>query len=98
MANGPPMSDAAVTGISPSHIDVMVGNRRLRVGGEANIEKPQAPYFVFSDTIVAWEPPHDHEAISIEDKELIVRAIREHLETKGMAYIIDPTDAQYRSS
>jgi hypothetical protein len=86
-----------VTYVSPSHIDVQVGHRRVQVGGEANVTKPQAPYFVFSDTIRGWQAPHEHDAMSADDKESILRAIREHFEQKGMSYIVDPTDEQYRS-
>jgi hypothetical protein len=91
------MSVAVVTNITPSHIDVAIGQRSLRVDGEANIENPQAPYFVFSNSIRTRDLPHGHEPISDDERTLVLSAIREYLESKGMKYIVDPTDEEYRS-
>jgi hypothetical protein len=88
---------AAVTRITPSGITVQVGERTVSVAGDALILRPEAPYFVYSGSIRAWQAPHEHEAFSAQDRQEVLRAIREHMESKRMPYIIDPTDEQYRS-
>jgi hypothetical protein len=59
--------------------------------------RPEAPYFVYSESIRAWQPPHDREPFSPQDREEVLRAIREYMEGHTMSYVIDPTDEQYRS-
>ncbi len=88
---------AAVTHITPSGITVQVGSRTVNVGGEALILRPEAPYFVYSESIRAWQPPHEHDELSPQDREEVLRAIREYMEGHTMSYVIDPTDEQYRS-
>jgi hypothetical protein len=91
------MSAATVTHITPSTITVQVGSRSVAVSGDAVITRPEAPYFVYSGSIRAWESPHEHEHFSEQDREDVLRAIREYLEGHNMSYVVDPTDAQYRS-
>jgi hypothetical protein len=86
-----------VTHISPSHLDVRVGIRSTRVDGEANIGRTLAPYFVYSDSIRQWLPPHEQDPLSAEDNKAILDAICLYLEQKGMAYVVNPTDDQYRT-
>jgi hypothetical protein len=88
---------AAVTHITPSGITVQVGSRTVNVGGEALILRPEAPYFVYSESIRAWQPPHEREPFSPQDREEVLRAIREYMESRQMSYVVDPTDEQYRS-
>jgi hypothetical protein len=64
-----PMNVAVVTNITPSHIDVAVGRRSVRVGGEAR------------------NPPHEHEAISDDERSRFLSAIREYLEGKSGLYL-----------
>ena len=94
---GPP-GGAAVTDITPSAITVRVRSRSVKVGGEAVILRPAAPYFVFSGSIRAWQPPHEHEAFTAADRDEVLRAVRNYLERHNMSYVLDPTDEQYRSS
>ena len=91
------MTDAEVTRVTPSTVTVRVGNRIVEVSGDAIIDRPKAPYFVYSKSITAWKPPHEHDPLSEDDKEVVLHAIRDHLDRKGMYYIIDPTDEQYRT-
>jgi hypothetical protein len=91
------MSAATVTHITPSTITVQVGSRSVAVSGDAVITRPEAPYFVYSGSIRAWESPHEHERFSEQDREDVLRAIREYLESHNMSYVVDPTDEQYRS-
>lgn len=91
------MALATVTYVSPSHLLVELGGRTVRVSGEANIARPEAPYFVFSDTIRAWLPPHERDPLSADDRSAILAAIRAYLEAKSTAYVFDPTDEQYRT-
>jgi hypothetical protein len=91
------MSEAVVTYMTPSTITVRVGSRTVAVSGDAIIDRPKAPYFVYAESIRAWQPPNEHEPLTVHDKEVIVRAIREHLDHQGTYYIIDPTDEQYRT-
>jgi Immunity protein 74/HEAT repeats len=91
------MSDAEVTRVTPSTVTVRVGHRIVEVSGDAIIDRPEAPYFVYSKSITAWQPPHEHDPLSEHDKEVVLQTIREHLDRKGMYYIIDPTDEQYRT-
>jgi hypothetical protein len=91
------MSEAEVTHVTPSTVTVRVGSRTVEVSGDAIIDRPEAPYFVYSNSITAWQPPHEHDPLSEHDKAVVLRAIRDHMDTKGMYYIIDPTDEQYRS-
>jgi hypothetical protein len=88
---------AAVMHITPSHILVTLGDRSVKVSGEANIGRPEAPYFVFLESIHAWQEPHEHEELSVHERDEVARAIREHMESHHMAYVFDPTDEQYRS-
>lgn len=88
---------AAVTHITPSGITVQVGSRTVNVSGEALILRPEAPYFVYSESIRAWQPPHEHDELSPQDRDEVLRAIREYMEGHTMSYVIDPTDEQYRS-
>ncbi|HEY5240029.1 MAG TPA: Imm74 family immunity protein [Polyangiaceae bacterium] len=91
------MSEAEVTHVTPSTVTVRVGRRSVYVSGDAIIGRPEAPYFVYSNSITAWQPPHEHEPLSEDDKNIVLRAIRDHMDAKGMYFIIDPTDEQYRS-
>ncbi|MGH7294514.1 MAG: Imm74 family immunity protein [Polyangiaceae bacterium] len=91
------MSAVAVTHITPSHIVVQIGSRQVTVGGEAVVGRPGAPYFVFSDTIRAWQPPHEHELLTGRDRELALEAIRAYMQSRAMSLVIDPTDEQYRT-
>ncbi len=91
------MSEAVVTYVTPSTITVRVGSRTVAVSGDAIIDKPKAPYFVYAKSISAWQPPHEHDPLTERDKEVIVQAIRDHMDHEGMYYIIDPTDEQYRT-
>src|ERR1019366_2939758 len=91
------MTDAEVTRVTPSNVTVRVGSRIVEVSGDAIIDKPMAPYFVYSNSITAWNPPHEHDPLSEHDKEVVLQAIRDHLDRKGFYYIIDPTDEQYRT-
>ena len=91
------MSAATVTHITPSTITVQVGSRSVAVSGDAVITRPEAPYFVYSASIRAWESPHEHEELSAQDRDDVLRAIREYMESHHMSYVVDPTDAQYRS-
>jgi hypothetical protein len=91
------MSEAEVTRVTPSTVTVRVGSRIVEVSADAIIDKPKAPYFVDSKSITAWQPPHEHDPLSDHDKEVVLQAIRDHLDRKGMYYIIDPTDEQYRT-
>jgi hypothetical protein len=84
---------AAVTHITPSSITVQVGNRTVNVGGDALILRPEAPYFVYSGSIRAWQPPHEREPFSPQDREEVLRAIREYMESHTMSYVIDPERA-----
>jgi len=88
---------AAVTHITPSGITVQVGNRTVNVSGDAVILRPEAAYFVYSGSIRVWQPPHEHDELSPQDREEVLRAIREYMEGHTMSYVIDPTDEQYRS-
>jgi hypothetical protein len=92
-----PLSEATVTHITPSGITVQVGSRTVNVSGDAVITRPEAPYFVYSRSIRAWESPHDHEELSAHDRDDVLRAIREYLESHNMSYVVDPTDEEYRS-
>ena len=91
------MSEAEVTRLTPSNITVRVGSRIVEVSGDAIIDRPKAPYFVYSKSITAWQPPHEHDSLSEHDKEVVLQTIRDHLDRNGMYYIIDPTDEQYRT-
>ena len=91
------MSEAEVTRLTPSTVTVRVGRRTVFVSGDAIIDKPMAPYFVYSNSITAWQPPHEHHPLTQHDKEVVLQAIRDHMDRKGMYYIIDPTDEQYRT-
>ena len=91
------MSAATVTYITPSDIIVQVGSRSVTVSGEAVIIRPEAPYFVYSASIRAWQSPHEHEEFSAQDRDHVLRAIREYMESHNMSYVVDPTDEQYRS-
>ena len=91
------MSEAEVVYVTPSTVAVRVGSRTVNVSGDAIIDRPEAPYFVYSKSITAWQPPYEHDALSGHDKEVVLRAIRDHMDAKGMYYIVDPTDEQYRS-
>jgi len=91
------MTNAEVTRVTPSTVTVRVGHRIVEVSGDAIIDRPEAPYFVYSKSITAWQPPHEHDPLSEHDKEVVLQTIREHLDRKGMYYIIDPTDEQYRT-
>lgn len=75
-----------------------VGNRTIRVDGEANVSRPSAPYFVFSGSIRSWRPPHENDPLTEQDRQKILRAIRDYFDEKEMAYIVDPTDDEYHSS
>jgi hypothetical protein len=86
-----------VTSITPSTITVQVGSRSVAVSGDAVITRPKAPYFVYSASIRAWESPHEHEELSAQDRDDVLRAIREYLESHNTSYVVDPTDEQYRS-
>jgi hypothetical protein len=66
-------------------------------GRDEGIDKPMAPYFVYSSSITAWQPPHEHDPLTQHDKEVVLQAIRDHMNRKGTYYIIDPTDEQYRT-
>jgi hypothetical protein len=88
---------AQVKYVSPSHIDVELGGRVVRVEGEAHLPRPEAPYFVFSNSIRAFQPPHASDPLSDEDRAAVLDAIRAHLEARKTAYVIDPTDEQYRT-
>jgi hypothetical protein len=90
-------ASAAVTHITPSCITVEIGNRIVTVGGDALVLRPEAPYFVYSGSIRAWQPPHEHEPFSADDRDEVLRAIREYMDRHSMSYVIDPTDEQYRS-
>jgi hypothetical protein len=92
-----PTGAAVVTNITPNHIMVQVGGRTVKVGGEALILRPEAPYFVFSEAIRAWQPPHEHEVFSAEDRDDVLRAVRDYMEKHNISYVVDPTDEQYRS-
>jgi len=48
-------------------------------------------------SIRVWESPHEHDELSEQDREDVLRAIREYLESHQMSYVIDPTDEQYRT-
>jgi hypothetical protein len=91
------MSEAEVTRLTPSTVTVRVGRRTVFVSGDAIIDKPMAPYFVYSNSITAWQPPHEHDPLTQYDKEVVLQAIRDHMDRKGMYYIIEPTDEQYRT-
>jgi len=91
------MSAATVTHITPSTITVEVASRSVKVSGDAVITRPEAPYFVYSGSIRAWESPHEHEEFSAQDREDVLRAIREYMEHHHMSYVVDPTDEEYRS-
>ena len=91
------MSEAEVTRLTPSNVTVRVGSRTVEVSGDAIIDKPMAPYFVYSNSITAWNPPHEHDPLLEHDKEVVLQAVRDHLDRKGFYYIIDPTDEQYRT-
>jgi hypothetical protein len=91
------MSEAEVTRLTPSTVTVRVGRRTVFVSGDAIIDRPEAPYFVSSASITAWQPPHEDDPLTPDDKEVVLQAIRDHMERKGMYYIIDPTDEQYRT-
>jgi hypothetical protein len=91
------MSDATVTYVSPTYVVVEVGGRKIRVRGEANIEVPKAPYFVYSTPLV-WQAPHDADKVSESDKALILEAIRSYFDARGTSYIVDPTDEEYRAN
>lgn len=86
-----------VTHTTPSGITVQIGNRTVNVSGDALILRPDAPYFVYSESIRAWQPPHEQEEFSAEDRDEVLRAIREYMESHHMSYVVDPTDEQYRS-
>ena len=64
---------AAVTSITPSNITVQVGSRTVNVSGDALILRPEAPYFVYSPSIQAWQPPHEHEALSPQDRDEVLQ-------------------------
>jgi len=91
------MSEAEVTHLTPSTVTVRVGNRTVAVSGDAIVDKAEAPYFVYAKSITAWQPPHERDPLTEHDKEVIVQAIRDHMDRKGMYYVIDPTDEQYRT-
>ena len=91
------MTAATVSHITPSTITVQVGSRSVAVSGDAVITRPEAAYFVYSASIRAWESPHEHEELSAQDRDDVLRAIREYMESHHMSYVVDPTDAQYRS-
>jgi len=74
-----------------------LGSRIVKVSGDAIIDRPKAPYFVYSGSIAAWQPPHEHDRLSEHDKAVVLQAIRDHMDAKGTYYIIDPTDEQYRT-
>jgi hypothetical protein len=52
---------------------------------------------VYSASITAWQPPHEDDSVTQHDKEVVLQAIRDHMEREGMYYVIDPTDEQYRT-
>jgi hypothetical protein len=91
------MCEAEITSVTPSTVTVRVGNRSVAASGDAIIDKPEAPYFVYTQSITAWQPPHERDPLTEHDKEVIVQAIRDHFDREGMRYIIDPTDEQYRT-
>ena len=91
------MSEAEVTRLTPRTVTVRVGHRTVFVSGDAIIDKPMAPYFVYSNSITAWQTPHEHDPLTQHDKEVVLQAIQDHMDRKGMYYIIDPTDEQYRT-
>jgi hypothetical protein len=91
------MSAATVTSITPSTIVVQVGSRSVNVSGDAIIGRPEAPYFVYSASIQAWQSPHENEELSVQDREDVLRAIREYLDSRHAFYVVDPTDEQYRT-
>ena len=53
------MSEAEVTRLTPSTVTVRVGRRTVFVSGDAIVDRPEAPYFVSSASITAWQPPHE---------------------------------------
>jgi hypothetical protein len=90
------MSEARVIDVWPMRLLVQLGDRVARLGGEAP-GSPEKAYFVFSNTLRSWQPPHDAEPVSEADKALVLEAVRRHFEAKGTPYVIDPTDEQYRT-
>ncbi|OEF99575.1 hypothetical protein BHF71_08490 [Vulcanibacillus modesticaldus] len=62
-----------ITGTS-SYIEVEIDNKTVKIQGEMIVNG----FVAYSDTIIHWEPPHEHLTIDSATKDRIIKKITEY--------------------
>ncbi len=73
-----------------SRIEFEFEGKTISVGCEAYLPGYGSPDFViYSNSIKNWEPPHEKEAISDEERMIILEALQAELKQKNISFEIE---------
>ena len=76
--------------VARGHLQLRVGAKRLTIRGEALLRGHGSPDFVlYQNSIGKWDAPNDNEEISSDQKEQILRHLREEFLRRSMVLEIE---------
>lgn len=76
--------------VARGHLQLRVGARRLTIRGEALRRGHGSPDFVlYQNSIGKWDAPNDNEEISSDQKEQILRHLRDEFLRRSMVLEIE---------
>ncbi|WP_394825178.1 Imm74 family immunity protein [Pendulispora albinea] len=84
------MSTIRVVEVTRGHIRVQVGDRSLTIQGEGHLPAPGSPgYLIYANSIRAWDPPHQSDALDLAQKKDILTGVLRHFDAKGTHYTVE---------
>lgn len=82
--------NANIVEMTRGHIVLDLNGKTVKIEGEAFLRGHGSPDFVlYRNSIVSWNSPFDHVALTISDKETILAAAAECLSMRGISFEIE---------
>jgi hypothetical protein len=79
----------AILETSRGSIRVQVGDKSAWVAGEVFGKSPGSPDFqIYADSITTWDPPHENQSITPEEREAIIQEVCEYLRQLGRIPVV----------
>lgn len=71
-----------------SHLTVLVGEHRATIQGElCQVDDERMGFVIYTDTMVAWDAPHQDCALTDSDRAAIIEIVSASLATRGQVLL-----------